>query len=223
VNAISIQEEKAFIDPNICTECYVCIRNEVCPSEAIEKSPMESFIQQFQHVISDPTETTASTGVPGRGTEEMKTNDVTGRFKRGEVGICIDMGRPGIGCYLDDVEKVAMAVAGAGGELAGAEHTPLAQLMEDVKTGKLREDVPRNVHFLSIIIEGKCPMRTLPAVLQALKKVEKEINTVFSLGLACRVDEKGYSPALDVVRKLGLPQPIRGKVNVGLGKPLVTD
>lgn len=223
VNAISIQEEKAFIDPKICTECYVCIRNQVCPSEAIEKTPMESFIQQFQHIISDPTETTAATGVPGRGTEEAKTNDVTGRFKKGEVGICIDMGRPGIGCYLDDVEKVAMAVAGAGAELAGTEHTPLAQLMEDVKTGKLREDVPRNIHFLSIIIEGKCRMAALPAVLQALKRVEKEINTVFSLGLACRVDAKGYSPALEVVKKLGLPQPIRGKVNVGLGKPLVTD
>jgi hypothetical protein len=87
----------------------------------------------------------------------------------------------------------------------------------------LRKDVPRNVHFLSIIIEGKCPMGTLPAVLQALKKVEKEIHTVFSLGLACRVDEKGYSPALEVIKKLGLAQPIRGKVNVGLGKPLVTD
>jgi hypothetical protein len=133
------------------------------------------------------------------------------------------MGRPGIGCYLNDVEKVAMAVAGAGAELAGGEHTPLAQLMENVKTGKLMTDVPRNVHFLSIIIEGKCRMETLPAVLQALMKVEKEINTVFSLGLACRVDEKGYSPALDAVKKLGLPQPIRGKVNVGLGKPLVTD
>jgi hypothetical protein len=223
VNAISIQEEKAFIDPNVCTECYVCIRNEVCPSDAIEKTPLESFIHQFQHIISDPTETTAATGVPGRGTEEAKTNDVTGRFKKGEVGICIDMGRPGIGCYLKDVEKVAMAIAGAGGELAGSEHTPLAQLMEDVKTGKLREDVPRNVHFLSIIIEGKCPMGTLPAVLQALKRVEKEIDTVFSLGLACRVDEKGHSPALDVIKKLGLPQPIRGKVNVGLGRPLVTD
>lgn len=223
VNAISMKEEKAIIDPNVCTECYVCIRNEVCPVGAIEKTPLESFIHQFQHVISDPTETTAATGVPGRGTEEAKTNDVTGRFKKGEVGICIDMGRPGIGCYLRDVEKVAMAVAGAGTELAGSEHTPLAQLMEDVKTGRLREDIPRNVHFLSIIIEGKCSIGTLPAVLQALKKVEKEVDTVFSLGLACRVDEKGYSPVLDTLKQLGLSQPIRGKVNVGLGRPLVTD
>ena len=100
---------------------------------------------------------------------------------------------------------------------------PTRALMEDVKKGNLRKDVPRNVHFLSIIIEGKCPIGTLPAVLEALKKVEQEIDTVFSLGLACRVDEKGHSPALEVVRKLGLPEPIRGKVNVGLGRPLVMD
>jgi len=222
VGAISIQEGKGIIDERLCTECYVCIRNEICPSEAIEATPIESFIHQFQHIISDPTETTAQTGVPGRGTEEAKTNDVTGRYKKGEVGVCIDMGRPGIGCYLRDVEKIAMAVAEAGLILEGPETTPLAQLMTDLKTGKLRDDLP-NVHFLSIIIEGKCPLNTLLSVLKALKKVEKEIDTVFSLGLASRVDEKGYSPVLDIIKQFDIPQPIRGKVNVGLGRPLVTD
>ena len=222
VGAISIHEDKAVIDPQRCTECYICIRNEICPSGAIEKTPLDSFIHQFQHIISDPTETTAQTGVPGRGTEEAKTNDVTGRYKKGEVGVCIDMGRPGIGCYLRDVEKVAMAVAEAGLILEGPEITPLAQLMTDLKKGKLRDDLP-NVCFLSIIIEGKCPLGTLPSVLKALKKVEKEIDTVFSLGLASRVDEKGYSPVLDIIKQLDIPQPIRGKVNVGLGRPLITD
>ncbi|MDI7258513.1 MAG: 4Fe-4S binding protein [Thermodesulfobacteriota bacterium] len=222
VEAISIHEEKAIIDQNLCTECYVCIRNDVCPSGAIETPPVDSFIHQFQHIISDPTETTAQTGLPGRGTEEAKTNDVTGRFKKGEVGVCIDMGRPGIGCYLRDVEKVAMAVAEAGLTLEGPEVTPLAQLMTDLKTGKLRNDLP-NVRFLSIIIEGKCPLEILPSVMSALMKVEKEIDTVFSLGLAVRVDEKGYSPVLDTIKQFGLPDPIRGKVNVGLGRPLVTD
>ncbi len=222
VGAISIHEEKAVIDPERCTECYVCIRNEVCPTGAIEKTPLDSFIHQFQHIISDPTETTAQTGVPGRGTEEAKTNDVTGRYKRGEVGVCIDMGRPGIGCFLRDVEKVAMAVAEAGLTLEGPEVTPLAQLMSDLKTGKLCDDLP-NVRFLSIIIEGKCSVNILPSVIKALKKVEREIDTVFSLGLATRVDEKGYSPVLDIIKPLGISQPIRGKVNVGLGRPLVND
>jgi len=77
------------------------------------------------------------------------------------------MGRPGVGVYLRDVEKVAMAVAAAGLILEGPEETPLAQLMENIKTGKIRSDLP-NVRFLSIIIEGKCPIGVLPKVLQGL-------------------------------------------------------
>ncbi|MDI6772120.1 MAG: 4Fe-4S dicluster domain-containing protein [bacterium] len=222
VGAISLRDEEAFIDQHLCTECYVCIRNEVCPLGAIETVPLASYVRQLQHILSDPTETTAQTGVPGRGTEEAKTNDVTGRFKKGEVGVCIDMGRPGIGCYLGDVERVAMAVAAAGLTLAEAEHNPLAQLMTDLKTGELRDDLELNTHFLSAVIEGKCPLEALPSVMTALMRVEKEIDTVFSLGLAVRVDEKGYSPVLDTIKQLGLPDPIRGKVNVGLGRPLVT-
>ena len=38
-----------------------------------------------------------STGVEGRGTEEVKTNDVSGRVKMGEVGFTIELGRPGVG------------------------------------------------------------------------------------------------------------------------------
>jgi len=223
VEAISMREEEAVIDQHLCTECYVCIRNEVCPVGAIETVPLDSYVRQLQHILSDPTETTAQTGVPGRGTEEAKTNDVTGRFKKGEVGVCIDMGRPGIGCYLRDVEKVAMAVAAAGLTLVEAEHNPLAQLMTDLKTGELRDDLEPDTHFLSAVIEGKCPLGALPSVMGALMRVEREIDTVFSLGLAVRVDEKGYSPVLDTVKQLGLPDPIRGKVNVGLGRPLVTD
>ena len=39
-----------------------------------------------------------STGVHGRGTEEVKTNDVSGRVQVGEVGFTIEFGRPSTGC-----------------------------------------------------------------------------------------------------------------------------
>lgn len=222
VDAIKMNGDIAVIDQDLCTECYVCVRNEVCPVGAIEPAQLDSFIKKFQHTLSDPTETTAETGVPGRGTEEAKTNDVTGRFKKGEVGVCIDMGRPGIGCYLRDVEKVAMAVAAAGVKLEGADITPLAKIMIDLNTGKLRDEY-LDTHMLSIIVEGKCKIEDLPRVLDSLMQVEKKIDTVFSLGLAVRVDENGYSPVLDIVEKKGLEKPVRGKVNVGLGRPLVLD
>lgn len=222
LEAIKLEGKKAVVDQDICPNCYVCVRNKVCPFNAIEKPEISNFIGQFQHIISDPVETTEQTGVPGRGTEESKTNDVTGRVKKGEVGICIDMGRPGIGCRLRDVEKVAMAVTAAGLKLEGEDTTPLAMLMEDNSKGKIKEEY-LDTNVLSIIIEGKCPMETFPEIIKALKKVEKEIDTVFSLGVMVRVDENGYSPVLEHIEKLGLPKPYRGKVNVGLGRPLVDE
>jgi len=213
------EEKKCYVDQDRCTECYVCLRQKVCPRGAIQPVELDTFYKQFQHVISDPVETHGVTGVSGRGTEEVKTNDVSGRVKRGEVGIAIDMGRPGMGVFLRDAEKVAVAIAAVGAELAPQEHTPLAALMPDLKTGKLVEEC-HNYHLLSVIVEAKCKEEELKQVLEALKKVEKEIDTVFSLGLIIRTDEKGQTNVLDCLDELGIPQPHRGKVNVGLGKPL---
>lgn len=219
VDAIMFDVGKCYIDQDRCTECYVCLRQKVCSKGAIEPIELNNFYKQFQHVLSDPVETHGVTGVTGRGTEEVKTNDVSGRVRRGEVGIAIDMGRPGLGVYLRDAEKVAMACAQAGVELAPQEHTPLAALMPDLTTGKLVEEC-HNYHLLSVIVEGKCKEEHLPQVLQALQKVEQEIDTVFSLGLIMRVDENGYNETLKCLDEIGIPQPHRGKVNVGLGRPL---
>lgn len=222
VDAIVFEDKKCRIEADQCTECYVCLRMEVCPEGAIEARELEGFLKQFQHVISDPVENHGVTGVTGRGTEEVKTNDVTGRIKQGRVGICIDMGRPGMGVYLRDAEKVAMACAGAGLVLAPAEESPLAALMPDRRTGKLREDC-LDYRLLSVIIEGSCTEEDAKDVLKALQTVETEIDTVFSLGLISRVDENGNSKALSYLDDLGIPQPHRGKVNVGLGRPLSLD
>jgi len=219
VDAIGFDVDKCTIDPNLCVECYVCLRQKVCPQDAIEPVELSNFYKEFQHVMSDPVENHGVTGVTGRGTEEVKTNDVSGRVKRGEVGICIDMGRPGLGVYLRDAEKVAMACAMAGVKLAPAEHTPLAALMTDLSTGKLVDEC-HDYRLLSVIVEGQCREEDLPKVLKQLKAVEQEIDTVFSLGLILRVDENGMNPVIACLDGLGIPQPHRGKVNVGLGKPL---
>lgn len=219
VDAIHHDGKKCYIDQDQCTECYVCLRQRVCPKDAIEAVELDNFYKQFQHVMSDPVENHGVTGVTGRGTEEVKTNDVTGRVKKGEVGVCIDMGRPGVGVYLRDAEKVAMACAEAGLELQSANHTPLGALMPDLKTGKLVEEC-HDYHLLSVIIEGKCAEENLSNVIQALQKVETEIDTVFSLGIILRVDEQGETKAFDCLPDLNIPYPHRGKVNVGLGRPL---
>src|SRR5665647_2219217 len=102
--------KKCFIDQDECVECYVCLRQKVCPHGAMEVSPLDNFYKDFKHMMSDPVENHPVTGVTGRGTEEVKTNDVTGRVKKGMVGFSVDMGRPGLGVYLRDAEKVAMAM-----------------------------------------------------------------------------------------------------------------
>ena len=222
VDAIFFKDKKCRIESDLCTECYVCLRMEVCPEDAIEAQELDGFLKQFQHVISDPVENHGVTGVTGRGTEEVKTNDVTGRIKKGWVGFSIDMGRPGMGVRLRDAEKVAMACAAAGFILAPAEESPLAALMPDCRTGKLRDDC-LDYRLLSVIIEGRCTEDRAKDVLKALQEVEKEIDTVFSLGLISRVDVNGHCKALAYLDELGIPQPHRGKVNVGLGKPLSMD
>lgn len=222
VDAIFFENKKCHIVKDLCTECYVCLRMKVCPEDAIFAEDLTGFHKQFQHVISDPVENHGVTGVTGRGTEEVKTNDVSGRVKIGQVGFSIDMGRPGLGVYLRDAEKVAMACAQAGFELAPQEESPLAALMPDHRTGKLVDEC-LDYRLLSVIIEGRCKEEKAKDVLEALLKVEKEIDTVFSLGLISRVDENGHCKALDFLDELGIPQPHRGKVNPGLGKPLSTD
>jgi hypothetical protein len=52
------------------------------------------------------------------------------------------------------------------------------------------------------------------------KKVEQEVDTVFSLGLIIRPLPDGTAPVLKVLDELGIAQPVRGKVNVGLGRPI---
>ena len=219
VDAITLLNDKARIDSDVCVECWVCYRNRVCPFDCFEPETLEKYGDVFKHVLSDPTITSKGTGIPGRGTEEAKTNDVTGRFAKDVYGICIDMGRPGVGAYLRDVEKVAMAVANAGVRFASPRETPLSGVMTDIRTGKIRDDI-LDVHVMSVIIEGTVKREQLGPVLEAIKSVEKQIETVFSLGIVSMVSDDEDRPLMETLTRQGIALPNRGKVNVGLGKPL---
>ena len=66
------------------------------------------------HPLDPITPHSNSTGGRGQGTEEMKTNDVTGRVKRGEIGIGLEFGHPGVATRLSDLEKMTAALSGVG-------------------------------------------------------------------------------------------------------------
>ncbi|MEM1525100.1 MAG: 4Fe-4S binding protein [Nitrososphaerales archaeon] len=212
VNAISLINGKATINEELCVECGVCVRSNVCPQKALYMIYLP--YPQSIKVISNPS-IPKVTGIPGRGTDEVKTNDVTGRVGRGEVGICIDMGRPNTGVYLKDVEKVTKALINVG--VLIEEENPCTSLMYG--SGDFKEEV-KNLRVLSIIIEGKTSLEKLPDVIKALKSVEKEVNTVFSVGIICRVEPDMTIPALEILNRIGIEVRPNSKVNVGLGKPL---
>ncbi|MBU1975135.1 MAG: 4Fe-4S ferredoxin [Nanoarchaeota archaeon] len=213
--AIYLQDNVAMIDRNRCVECGVCKRSNTCPRDCIQ-SEIKGVYESTKQLLSDPTVTNKVTGVPGRGTEEAKTNDITHRYSEKVFGICIDMGRPGVGTNLRDVETVAMALAKAGLKFAGPSETPLSAMMTDLATGKIKEDF-LDLRVLSIIIEGTIERSQLKNILCAIKSVETKIDTVFSLGIIAKSDEFSENQIRSAAKRANITEPIRGKANMGLG------
>ena len=214
--AITISKNrKAQIDRNKCIECAVCFNNANCPVSAIQLEEL-GWPRSVREVFATVYKEHKQTNVPGRGTEEMKTNDVTGRFSSGEVGFSVDMGRPGVGVDLKDAEKLCMALAKTGVEFEPL--NPLTFLMADKKIGKLRDDVlTERVH--SCIPEFKIKADKFPAALEALQRISKEINSVFSLGLCVKVNPDGTVPIMKYLDEHKIYYRPNGKTNIGIGKP----
>ncbi|MBW1984786.1 MAG: 4Fe-4S ferredoxin [Deltaproteobacteria bacterium] len=214
-DAIRRGEKKCSIDEDKCVECYVCLKSGICPKEAFEEVLLE-WPRILRHIFSAPFAAQKGTGViDGRGTDEMKTNDVTDRYCLGEVGFCVDVGRPGIGATFEDVEKISMAVAGVGVEFEPM--NPIFQLMADSTTGRLRDDI-KNERVLSCILEFKTDETQLLPVMDALKEAAGYVNTVFSVGCISRCRSDGTVPVKELLDQAGVYYRLNGKVNVGLGR-----
>jgi hypothetical protein len=161
--------------------------------------------------------------IPGRGTEEMKTNDIRGIFNKGICGIGLEMGRPGISTSWTDVEKVCMAVAKVPGAKF-ADGNPVTLAMVDKKTGKINPECV-NERTMSAIIEMEVPREKVGDVLEVAKSISKEIDTVFSLEVIDRPEnpkQKGSKPPVQkILDEHGMKYYPNGKCNLGLAKPLV--
>jgi ferredoxin len=203
------------IDEDECVECGVCLSSGCCPTDALYQPELE-WPRILRKNFSDPKKVHPETRIPGRGTEEMKTNDVTGRFPRGKFGMAFELGRPGVGTRFRDAEKVAMALAALG--ISFEENNPLTKLMIDRKTGRIDPRV-LNEKVLSAIVEFVIPQEMLPRVLDTLDRVSLQVETVFVGDIITRVDEDGSVPYIDVIRGRSRFLSINGKSNVGLGRP----
>ncbi len=217
MGCISMEQSKAVINQEACIECGICVRQIPCPKKAFyEPETVNRWPRSVRKVFSDPTAKHENTGVRGRGTEEVKTNDVTGRFKRGEIGFALEFGRPAKGCILRDVEVMTIPLTKAQVPLEPC--NPLTFLLDPL-TGKVKEDV-REEKVLSAIVEFIIPISRMEEICRIILENAKKANTVFSWGLVVRYNDDKTLPTIDILERLGLSAPKNIKLNVGLGRPL---
>jgi NAD-dependent dihydropyrimidine dehydrogenase PreA subunit len=222
VEAISDQGGVAAIDFDACVECTTCLRFADCPADAIHESPETAqWPRIIRREFSDPmTPHSCSTGGRGRGTEEMKTNDVTGRVKRGEVGIGLEFGRPGVGTRLSELEKMMKALAKVG--VRFEPRNPTTHLLADPTTGEMKPEL-RNERVLSAIVEVQTTADKLATMIPLMHEVAGRVDTVISWEIITRLNDDGSVPILGELAKLGLTPRPNAKINMGLGRPLVED
>jgi hypothetical protein len=66
----------------------------------------------------------------------------------------------------------------------------------------------------------KTELERIPEFLNELEKVQKEVDTVISVGVASRCLPDGTIPHEEWVKKAGYTVSPNGKTNLGLGRPL---
>ncbi len=213
VGAISVTDRKAHIDLDICVECVNCKRAKICPKDALCENEL-TWPRQVRSQMSNVK--TEYKGVNGRGTEEMKTNDVTHRFEKGHCGVAVELGRPGISTSIRDLQTIAQAVAKFNG-VTFEEKNPITSYIKDLSTGDFKDDI-LDERALSGIIEINVPTEELKDVLNAIFEAGKHIDTVFSLCCVCRVNEDGTIDAQKILDEAGIFYRPNCKTNVGLGR-----
>lgn len=187
---------------------------DVCPTAAFEPEEL-TWPRVVRRAFSDPRVPHESTGVEGRGTEEVKTNDISGRVQVGEVGFTIEFGRPGVGVWFRDIQKMCWALAEAG--VSFEKKNPVTSLMSDLATGTIREEI-LDEKLMSAIVEIKAPVERTEEIIRLVWKVEKEIDTVVAIGVGTRCDENGEDAVVaPILERLGYKLQ-RAKTNIGLGR-----
>jgi hypothetical protein len=235
--------KRATINSHECVECYSCFNGlsqehlnptmvrtmrkifqmmrlrfdpepDVCPTAAFEPDELV-WPRVIRRAFSDPRVPHESTGIEGRGTEEVKTNDISGRVQVGEVGFTIEFGRPGVGVWMSEIQTMCTALAEAG--VSFEKKNPITSLMSDVSKGQLREDV-LGEKVLSAIVEIKAKIERTEEIIRLVHAIEKKIDTVVALGVGTRCDADGEDRVVaPIIERLGYELE-RAKTNIGIGR-----
>jgi len=186
---------------------------DVCPTSAFVPEELE-WPRVVRRVFSDVLLVHEGTGILGRGTEEVKTNDVTGRLPFGDAGFVVELGRPSLGARFHDIQKVTRALAGAGAVFE--EMNPVTGLMSDSSTGTINPEV-LDEKVMSAIIEFRVSMEEVKHILGVLEGVALDSDTVMAVGVAARCDAEGATPLERILPDSGYPL-LRAKTNLGMGR-----
>lgn len=130
------------------------------------------------------------------------------------MGFGIELGRPGVSASFVDVEKVTKKAASVGVEFE--QRNPIWPLLKNPETGEVKGE-----RVLSLVVEFVTDLSKTPRILAALKELEHEVDTVFTVAAMCRVNDDKTVPVLPFLRAAGVQPRPNAKINVGLGKPLV--
>jgi len=223
VECITLGENSAEIDLDECVECGICLRNAACPPHAISQDFL-TMPRAVRKAFSDPFGKHENTELKhqGRGTEEVKTNDVTGIVSGLDfVAVAIEMGRPQIGARFSDVEQITTALARF--DIEYERNNPVTPYILDKKTGAVEPQI-LSEKVLSCIVEFRARVGDLEQILAALKEVGSGLKTVFSVCVIAKVGDDNATVVEQLLAKNGYPiYQASSKTNVGLGRPRYED
>jgi len=235
--------KRATINRDECVECYACFNGlsqehlnpslvrgirgvlsklrirfdpepDVCPTAAFEPDDLK-WPRVVRRAFSDPRVPHESTGVEGRGTEEVKTNDVSGRVKLGEAGLTIEFGRPAVGVRFREIQEMCIALARAG--VPFEMKNPVTSLMTDTAVGTIREDI-LDEKIMSAIVEIKVPVARVEEIIRLIHEVEQRSTTVVTIGVGARCDSDGEERVVaPILEQLGYRLE-RARTNIGIGR-----
>jgi hypothetical protein len=212
MGAISLRD-KSSIDPNECAECGTCSRAEICPADAIRTVRL-GWPRSLRETFSNPLAVHETTGITGRGTEGIKSNDSQNRYRRGDIGVFIELGRPVLGARFFDVERVVQKFKSRGYDVIP--NNPITALIADRTTGALRPEI-LNEKIISCVLEFVIPNTAAAELMELVHELSAEVKSVFSLSVALRADENGRSNFTELFGPDVFCLP-NAKVNIGMAE-----
>ncbi|MFC2169524.1 indolepyruvate ferredoxin oxidoreductase subunit alpha [Acidobacteriota bacterium] len=218
LEAITLGEETSSIDPDECAECGACFREEICPADAIKPVKLK-WPRDLRETFSNPLAVHKSTGITGRGTEGIKTNDSQNRYKRGEIGVFIEVGRPVLGGRFSDVERIVKKFKANGYTVIP--QNPISDLIDDPKTGALKPEI-LNERVISCVIEFNLPNSAAGKLMTIVGELAREVDSLFSLSVGLRADEQ-WKAQFEEIFGPDVSRFPNAKANIGVLRPVAAE